>query len=135
MKSDTSQKRLGNGGEGALWIAGLYLFVGVLWILFSDQVVATITSDPAVLTQLSIYKGWGFILVTSLMLYLLIRRQSRALQQSEQRLLTLTNALPVLISYVGTDKRYLFANQEYEEWFGHQAAGRKVSLSTIRALH
>lgn len=127
MKSDAPQKRPGNGGEGALWIAGLYLLVGVLWILFSDQVVATITSDPAILTQLSIYKGWGFIFVTSLMLYLLIYRQSRALQHSERRLLTLTNALPVLISYVGTDKRYLFANQEYEEWFGHQAVGRDVA--------
>lgn len=126
MKSDTPHKPSGNGGEGALRIAGLYLLVGVLWILFSDQVVATITSDPALLTQISIYKGWGFILVTALMLYLLIRGHSRALQQSEQRLLTLTNALPVLISYVGTDKRYLFANQEYEEWFGHQPAGREV---------
>jgi PAS domain S-box-containing protein len=126
MKSDAPQKRPGNGGEGALWIAGLYLLVGVLWILFSDQVVATISSDPAVLTQLSIYKGWGFIFVTSLMLYLLIHRQSRALQQSERRLLTLTNALPVLISYVGIDKRYLFANQEYEEWFGHQAVGKEI---------
>ena len=82
MKSDTPRKRLGNGGEGALRIAGLYLFVGVLWILFSDQVVATITSDPAVLTQLSIYKGWGFMFVTALMLYLLIRAHSRILQQS-----------------------------------------------------
>ena len=126
MKSDTPQKRLGNGGEAALRIAGLYLLVGVLWILFSDQVVATITRDPALLTQISMYKGWGFIIVTALILYLLIRGHSRALQQSEQRLLTLTNALPVLISYVGTDKRYLFANQEYEEWFGHQPAGREV---------
>ncbi len=126
MKSDTPQKRLGNGGDAALRIAGLYLLVGVLWILFSDQVVATITRDPALLTQISMYKGWGFITVTALILYLLIRGHSRALQQSEQRLLTLTNALPVLISYVGTDKRYLFANQEYEEWFGHQPAGREV---------
>lgn len=126
MKSDTPQKQLGNGVEGALRIAGLYLLVGVLWILFSDQVVAKITSDPVVLTQLSIYKGWGFIFVTAFILYLLIRAHSRALQQSEERLLTLTNALPALISYVATDKRYLFANREYEEWFGHQAAGRAV---------
>ena len=126
MSSDTSQKRLGNGGEGAFRIAGLYLLVGVLWILFSDQIVAQLTSDPVLLTQISIYKGWAFVIITALMLYLLIRGHSRALQQSEQRVLTLTNALPALISYVGADRRYRFANQEYEEWFGQKAAGRAV---------
>jgi len=126
MQSDTSQNQLGNGDGGALRIAAIYLIVGGLWILFSDEIVSNITNDPAVLTQISIYKGWGFILVTAVMLYLLIRRYNRDLRQSERRLLTLTDALPALISYVGSDKRYRFANQEYEEWFGDQAAGKQV---------
>lgn len=126
MSSDTTQNRLGSTSGGASRIALLYLLVGGVWILFSDELVARITSDPAVLTQISIYKGWGFIIITALMLYLLIRRYSRDSLQSERRLLTLTNALPVLISYVGADRRYRFANQEYEEWFGDQAAGRTI---------
>lgn len=126
MSIDKSQSQLGNREAGALHIAGLYLLVGGLWILFSDEFVSSISDDAEVVTQISIYKGWGFIIVTALMLYLLIKRYSRDLRQSEQRLLTLTHALPVLISYVGTDRRYRFANQEYEEWFGEQAAGRSV---------
>jgi PAS domain-containing protein len=31
---------------------------------------------------------------------------------------TLTDALPVLISYVDADQRYRFNNREYESWFG-----------------
>lgn len=127
MRSRTSINPSGDRGEGALRIAGIYLVVGVLWILFSDRVAEQMANDPAVLTQISIYKGWGFIVVTALMLYLLISQHSRALHLSEQRLSTLIDALPVLISYVDADQRYKFANQAYKEWFGHEVVGRKVA--------
>ncbi len=40
-----------------------------------------------------------------------------ALREQEQQLRLLTDALPVLISYIGTDERYYFANKAYEQWF------------------
>jgi PAS domain S-box-containing protein len=78
------------------------------------------------LTTISIYKGWGFIVITALMLYVLIKEHSAALQQSQQRLETITNTLPVLISHVDSDRRYQFVNRAYEDWFGYDPAGRKV---------
>lgn len=45
-----------------------------------------------------------------------------ALEQSEQRLRTLTDASPALISYVDRTQRYLFVNQAYERWFGKPRA-------------
>lgn len=68
---------------GAFKIAGLYLLIGSLWILFSDQVVAAITTDPATLTRLSMIKGWGYIIVTALLLYWLIQRDTAALRESQ----------------------------------------------------
>ncbi len=124
---NTSQRQTGNRGWGALRIAGIYLLTGALWILFSDRVAAQIASTPSALTTISIYKGWGYVIVTAFMLYFLIREHSRALSLSEERLVTLTNALPVLISYVGADQRYSFANQAYEELFGHTATGWQVA--------
>ncbi|KYC43516.1 hybrid sensor histidine kinase/response regulator [Scytonema hofmannii PCC 7110] len=44
-----------------------------------------------------------------------------ALQQREVELLLLTNAVPVLISFVDAEQRYRFNNQKYEEWFGRAA--------------
>jgi PAS domain S-box-containing protein len=56
-------------------------------------------------------------------------RAERALVQSERRLRTITNALPVLIAYVDADQRYRFNNEAYKTWFGAspgETAGRTV---------
>nr|WP_254447539.1 PAS domain S-box protein [Sphingomonas sp. ID1715] len=37
---------------------------------------------------------------------------------NEERLRDITNALPVLISYVDREQRFRFLNRTYEEWFG-----------------
>lgn len=43
----------------------------------------------------------------------------RALHRSEERLRLLTDALPVLISYVDENQCYRFHNKGYEDWFGY----------------
>jgi PAS domain S-box-containing protein len=56
-------------------------------------------------------------------------RCTEALGASESQLRTITDALPVLISYIDTDQRYRFANHAYEEWFGQprsEIIGRRV---------
>ena len=41
------------------------------------------------------------------------------LRKSENQLQTVTDAMPVLISYVDAEHRYRFVNQTYTDWFGH----------------
>ncbi|MEJ5999372.1 sensor domain-containing diguanylate cyclase [Paucibacter soli] len=45
-------------------------------------------------------------------------RAEQALRQSEQRLRSITDQLPMRISYVGPDERYRFINLAYERAFG-----------------
>jgi PAS domain S-box-containing protein len=48
-----------------------------------------------------------------------LRYQSeQALHRSEAQLRLITNALPVLISYIDADQRYRFNNYAYESWLG-----------------
>jgi diguanylate cyclase (GGDEF)-like protein/PAS domain S-box-containing protein len=52
-----------------------------------------------------------------------------ALARSEQRLRTITDNLPVLISYVDREERYQFCNGTYRDWLGQapeQVVGRTV---------
>ncbi|MDQ2821612.1 MAG: diguanylate cyclase [Pseudomonadota bacterium] len=47
------------------------------------------------------------------------RRETEIAQvRSEERLKTITDNLPVLISYIDTDMRYRFANAMYQDWLG-----------------
>ena len=112
--------------RGPLRIAGLYLLIGSLWILFSDKIAARIATQQDMLTVISIYKGWGYVLVTAILLYWLILRETAATHRSEQQLRLITDALPVLISYVDASKHYQFANQAYEEWFGRRPLGKHI---------
>lgn len=47
------------------------------------------------------------------------KRAEEALRESEEQLRLITDALPVLISYVDSEQRYRFNNKAYEQWFGH----------------
>jgi signal transduction histidine kinase len=53
----------------------IYVILGALWILFSDQLVVRITSDPQHILMLSTYKGWFYVLVTGILLFFLIKKE------------------------------------------------------------
>jgi PAS domain S-box-containing protein len=76
--------RYGSAHAASLKIAGLYLIIGVLWILFSDQAVAFLAHDPATLVRINIAKGWGFMVVTAILLYGLIRHQTNQILKNEE---------------------------------------------------
>ena len=65
------------------YIALLYAFSGCAWILFSDNLVALLFHDTRTILWVSQLKGWGYVLVTSLLLYWLIKGSTQRLVQSE----------------------------------------------------
>ena len=62
-----------------------YAVFASLWILLSDWFVQGWIADEAQRTRVSIYKGWAFVLVTSLLLYLLMRFELAIRQRAEAR--------------------------------------------------
>jgi PAS domain S-box-containing protein/diguanylate cyclase (GGDEF)-like protein len=76
MRLPAFQKRL------SITVPLTYAFWSSVWILLSDQVLLLLGVTPDLLIQLSILKGWFFTLVTSFLLYDLIRRGERSLRES-----------------------------------------------------
>jgi PAS domain S-box-containing protein len=64
-----------------------YLIFGFLWILFSDKLLDLLETDDRLLTQFQTYKGTFFILVTSVFLYLLVKRHMQKLRFAESKLI------------------------------------------------
>ena len=45
----------------------LYLVIGVSWVSVGDALLARAVSDPALLTTIQTWKGWAFVLLTSVL--------------------------------------------------------------------
>ncbi|BAU64893.1 multi-sensor hybrid histidine kinase [Stanieria sp. NIES-3757] len=50
------------------------------------------------------------------------KQMQEALRRREQELSLVTNQVPVLISFVNSQQRYLFNNLTYQKWFGRSSA-------------
>lgn len=59
----------------AILIAVIYAIFGVLWILLSDMLLEQIIPDAENYKHFQTYKGWFYILITTLMVYSLIRNR------------------------------------------------------------
>lgn len=59
----------------SLWVVGVYLLAGWLWITFSDYLAGQWFPDPEALSRVQTYKGILFVLVTALVLFLALMRQ------------------------------------------------------------
>jgi light-regulated signal transduction histidine kinase (bacteriophytochrome) len=69
-----------------LRVAAAYLLAGGLWTLFSDALLLRLTGDPAVVGRLQTVKGWAFVLVTALLLYVVLRFEWSRITRSAQSL-------------------------------------------------
>jgi signal transduction histidine kinase len=58
-----------------LRITLIYIIIGALWILFSDNLLYYLTQDPHQINNFSIFKGLLYVLITGILLFLLIKRE------------------------------------------------------------
>jgi PAS domain S-box-containing protein len=69
--------------RGPLLIPLLYALFAGLWILLSDRILTAFTADPDLLTHLQTIKGEVFVATTTLLLFLLMRREWRVREQRD----------------------------------------------------
>ncbi|MCX7098448.1 MAG: PAS domain-containing protein [Methylococcales bacterium] len=60
--------------NGAIAVVLTYALFAAFWILLSDKLVQILFSDPNQIILISMLKGWFFVVITSLLLYGLMRR-------------------------------------------------------------
>jgi len=67
--------------------AGIYVLVSAAWIWFSGQLLGSLVHDPHRIIEYLIFKGWFFVFSTGLLIYWLVGRMVRHMQEANQRLL------------------------------------------------
>ncbi|MBK8805808.1 MAG: response regulator [Bacteroidales bacterium] len=86
-------------------IVGVYLLLGGLWILFSDQLVLQIVNDVSVVTKLQTVKGWFYVLFTSVALLIFLRRHLKKLRRAEKQAKTSDNLKTVFLQNISHEIR------------------------------
>jgi len=64
----------------------IYLVMGSIWILLSDKLVGVLVKDSKTLVEVSIYKGWFYVICTAILLYILIDSSIKEIKNSKREL-------------------------------------------------
>jgi len=75
----------------AIRVAAVYFVFSALWIFFSDQVLLLLVGNIDAYQHISTIKGMIFILLSSLVIYALVRREVRIAQVAQENILHITN--------------------------------------------
>jgi len=125
--------------RGAFRVVLAYAIFAGLWILLSDRAMGLLFSDPDTLVQASMAKGWFFVAVTSLLLYVLVRRlvsQIDAAHQRELELLREQQYVPAMLETIAdnTDDAIFVKDLEGRYLLFNQAAARFVGKTVDEVL-
>jgi len=122
-----------------LKITSIYMFIGVLWLLFSEQLLVVFVENPATQIYLRTIKGWFYVIAMSSMLYVLVRRgflvlnhSREMLRISEKRFRDLVENSLTGISIVQND-RIVYQNKEQERLLG--PLPRSSKLVDFKNIH
>jgi PAS domain S-box-containing protein len=106
----------------------VYAAFACAWILFSDEAVRQLFSDPELMMRVSLFKGWAFVAVTAVLLYWLLQRAwQRQAQAQAERMATLklieiiADASSDAIFAKDLDGRYLLFNRAASRFVGKPA--------------
>ncbi len=64
-----------NMSKDAYKISLIYAFFGGMWILFSDTILGYLLPNMEKYKYFQTIKGWFYVLVTTLLVYILIKRR------------------------------------------------------------
>jgi len=103
----------------------LFLIFGFFWILLSDKMLIRLSPTPEFGLKMQTYKGWFFIMITTLLIYLIVREQLKIvvnlkdkLQLSQKRYKQIVDLSHDLIWTVDANGYITFINNECYPVYG-----------------
>lgn len=85
IKEDKENNKL-NPNKESIKITLTYGVYGILWIILSDRIVAIISKDTLTYMRYQTFKGWFYVLFTMSILYVLIHKSIKKIEESNKAL-------------------------------------------------
>ena len=98
----------------AVVVTTVYAIFGVLWILLSDRLLGALIQNPQIYREMQTYKGWVYILITTIMVFTLIRTRMHRLKRENERTIQAYEKIKFLAYYdtlTGLPNRFKFESE------------------------
>jgi len=126
----------------ALKIAGIYAVFSLLWIFFSDQILFILVQEPHLLTTIQSIKGWLFVMVTSVLIFTLLRREIHKIYEVQKEVSRTKNLLEEILEEMPSAVICFNNNAEVIHWNRHAVAltshdksnAKGMSISQVNSL-
>lgn len=99
-------------------IAFIYLIVGALWIQYSDQAVLAMFDDSNTITQIQSFKGWFYVLASSILIYFLVYQSNILVEnlfddtrKEKDKFEATFQKAPIGIAHHKPDEKWMLVNQ------------------------
>ncbi len=107
-----------NPRKNAFKITLIYFIVSIIWIISSDQILSLMVTNTELSTIFASAKGTVFIIITSILIYVLVFRNLASIKESEERFFKAFSTNPIAIVLTEKDGRIIDANTSYTELTG-----------------
>ena len=114
--------------RAVVWIVAIYALFSFMWIYLSDILLGLLIHDTGLITRLSVFKGFAFVVVTAILLHQLISRYMRQSRLAEKALDENRNLMQAIIEGVSdpiyvknANGRYLLFNSAAARFTGKDA--------------
>jgi len=127
-----------NPRGGVFSVVLVYALFAALWILLSDYEMGLLLRDPEALVRASMAKGWFFVAVTSLLLYVLVSRLVGQVDAAHRRELDYQRAQkhppPMLVAIADASDDAIFAKDEEGRYLLLNSAAARFAGKTAAEL-
>lgn len=132
----------------ALQTSVTYLFFGFLWIALSDNFLALFFRNHETFLHLQTYKGWFFVLITALLLFIVLRnrlieltsvsienaRAKKLIEESETKYRELVENSPDAIA-IYAEGKMVYVNNASVLLMGARRKEELIGQSAVRFVH
>ncbi len=103
---------------GPVTVCIIFLLFGAVWTLFVGVLLPSVVRDPFLFASIFAWKDWVFLLVATLLIYVLIRHYTVTLAASEALYRTLVENAGSIVLAMDREGNITFFNRQAEEFFG-----------------
>jgi nitrogen-specific signal transduction histidine kinase len=112
----------------ATTVALVFGLVGTAWVLISDIVLYTWVHDPVLLARLETAKGWAFIALGSLLMYLVTAWSAKRFVRAQALNAAIVESIADGVLLLGRDRSVTYANPAAVEMLHAEEAGDLVGM-------